>query len=203
VTDALRSIALPPEWADWMLNEAHALATTDAQAVRERTEAIQGNLNAVTERLDRLMTAYIEKVLSLQEYREAKNRLVEEKRQLDELITAMERDSSAAFEPFIEFLTATKQAGILAETGNDEQKRDFLKNVPSNLTISNRRLSVEPRDAWQLVVDQGRLAQSNTAPSCDGAVSVGKPDQNLQMRSVWDSLRKFFKDKMTPNNLVF
>jgi hypothetical protein len=63
----------------------------------------------------------------------------------------------------------------------------FLKTVASNLTISDRHLSAEPRDASQLVVDQGRLAQSNTAPSRDDAVLVGETDPDLQMRRGRDS----------------
>jgi hypothetical protein len=174
-----------------MLKEADALVATGAHAAHERTQVIRANLNAVAGRLDRLMTAYTEGVLSLQEYREAKNKLVEEKRQWDEKLIAMERDHSSALEPLINFVKAVKQAGILAETGTDEQKRDFLKKVPSNLTISNRHLSVKPREAWQLVVDQGRIAQSNTAPETSGAVLIGKPDQNHNMRREGDSNSRY------------
>jgi site-specific DNA recombinase len=172
VTRTLRWAALPAEWVDWMLNEARTEAAADAHAVQERTEAIEANLNAVALRLDRLMTAYTEGVMNLAEYRDAKNKLVDERRQLTEAANELEKDHATAFEPLFEFLNAVKQAGILAETGKEDEKRDFLKTVASNLTISDRHLSAEPRDAWQLVVDQGRLAQSNTAPEISGAVLV-------------------------------
>ncbi len=41
------------------------------------------------EKLDRLMHAYLDKVLSLDEYRQAKNKLIDEKQEFKEQLTPM------------------------------------------------------------------------------------------------------------------
>jgi hypothetical protein len=78
------------------------------------------------------------------------------------------------FEPAISFLKATKQAGFLIESGTEEERRDFLTKVGSNLTISEKHLSVTPREPWQLVVDKGPFAQHDAASKIFDAASFGK-----------------------------
>jgi site-specific DNA recombinase len=187
ITDAVRSFALPTEWTDWMLGQAHALEAAEADEAKGQIETLRDRLQAAGEQLDRLMTAYTHGVLSLSEYRDAKNKLVAERRQAEEQLIAIERNRSSAFEPLKTFLNATKQAGMLADTGTNEQKRDFLKNATSNLTISDRHLSVVPREAWELVVNQGRLAQHNAAPFFRDAAFAGETDHNFQQRRGRDS----------------
>ena len=109
-----------------MLHEADALETTEVDAAKEKMQAIRDSIRSVADQLNRLMDAYVQGVLNLAEYREAKNKLMDEKRQLEEQLTAIERDRSSTFEPLKEFLNAAKYAGILAENGSDEEKRDFL-----------------------------------------------------------------------------
>ena len=64
----------------------------------------------------------------------------------------------------------------------------------SNFRLVNRELVSEPRDAWQLVVDQGSFAQSNIAPSHDGAMFAGETHHFTIERKLLDKLRTFFKD---------
>jgi DNA invertase Pin-like site-specific DNA recombinase len=197
VADTVRSLALPPTWIDFMLHEADALETAEVDTAKERTQHIRDGIRLVADQLDRLMSAYVQGVLNLAEYRQAKNKLMDDKRQWEEQLIAIEKDRSSTFEPIKEFLNAAKQAGILAERGSDEEKRDFLTKAASNLTISDRHLSVVPRQAWQLVVNQGHVAQPNAATEISAAAFFGKPDHDVQMRSVWNRLRAFFTDNPT------
>jgi hypothetical protein len=89
----------------------------------------------------------------MSEYQASKNQLVQERHKLRDEINKLEACRSGWFEPAIRFVKASKQAGFLAEKGSEEEKRDLLKKIGSNLTISDRHLSVVPRGAWQLVVD--------------------------------------------------
>jgi hypothetical protein len=131
--------------------------------------------------------AYLDEVLSLDEYRRDKNELVKDRRGLEDQVVALEKNRTSWLEPAICFVVAAKQAGILAETGTDEQKRDFLKTVGSNLTISNRHLEVIPRGAWKLVVDQGSFAHVNTALVPSAANSRGELHHIFHKRRRRDS----------------
>jgi hypothetical protein len=56
-----------------------------------------------------------------------------------------------------------------------------------NLTISDRHLSVVPRDAWQLVVDQGSFAQQNVAAGISAATFLGETHHDAEKRRERDS----------------
>ena len=114
------------------------------------------------------MQAYLDKVLSLDEYRQAKGELIERKQELKEKLTAAEANRGNWFEPATLLVKASKQALSLTENGSEEQRRDFLRKIGSNLTISDRHLSVLPRQPWQLVVDKGPFAQHNAVPGRHG-----------------------------------
>ncbi len=120
------------------------------------------------------MHAYLDKTLSLDEYRIAKGKLIENKKQKQEQLAELERHRIGWFEPAIGFVKAAKHAGILASSDDDAEKLTFAKKTGSNFRLVNRELVSKPRGAWQLVVDQGSFAQSNIAPSCDGAMFAGE-----------------------------
>jgi hypothetical protein len=107
---------------------------------------------------------------------------------------AIAKNQASAFEPLKQFILAAKQAGILAETGTTEQKRDVFRNIASNPNVFNRTVRFHPRGAWQLVIRQGSFAHPVTAASHDAAAICGETRDVDLKRSQWDSLRTFFKD---------
>ena len=67
----------------------------------------------------------------------------------------------------------------------------------TNFRLVNRELVSLPRDAWQLVVNQGSFAQSNIAPAIAGAIFTGETHHDSRMRSLLDNIRTFFKNNPT------
>ena len=187
VTAALGHVVLPPTWADGLLAEAEKEAREEAKAAENVIRNFKANIQGLTDRLDRLMTAYAEGVLNLTEYREAKNKLVAEKHGFEEQMTAIGRNRSLAFEPIKAFLNTVKQAEILTAEGTDEQKRDFFKKVASNPNVFNRELRWEPRGAWKLVAGQGSFAQHIAAPVKAGAAILGETHLSCSKRRERDS----------------
>jgi site-specific DNA recombinase len=179
ISSYLRLVGLPAERADGMIQQLEEEQRMDTASRQECLKSMRRQMKDADERLDRLMHAYLDKVLSLEEYRQAKNALIEEKQVLKEKLAQTEQHHGNWFEPAILFLNATKQAVFLTDNGTDQQRRDFLKKVGSNLTISNRHLSVEPRKPWQLVVDQGPFAQHNAAPALASAALFGPKSLHL------------------------
>ena len=144
-------------------------------------DALRARASSITQKLERLMEAYLDRTISLDEYRVAKAKLVEEKQEAKDELSVLEQNDGNWFEPAIRFVKAAKITGFVAETATEEEKLDFLKNVGSNLTISDRNLSVTPRGAWKLVVDQGHVAPHNAALAANAAACVGKPDHVLYL----------------------
>jgi len=179
IADYIATVAVQADNADGMIAALEAEQAADTDSRQDTIRALRASLKATDEKLDRLMHAYLDKAISLEEYREAKKQLVEEKQEQKDRLSKLESRNGSWFEPAIRFVNAAKQAAFLTERGTEEENRDFLKKVGSNLTISNRHLSVTPRGAWKLVVDQGHFAQHNAAPELSAAASVGETDPVL------------------------
>jgi hypothetical protein len=138
-----------------------------AEATAQRAADISDAMIRVDQKVGRLTDAYLDQSLSLQEFRDAKNRLVEEKQTLKDKQAALQQHASNRFEPAIRFINAAKTARIVASNEDRLSQRDFLQKVRSNLTIENRTLRFTPRGAWQLVADHGLFGQQVTgAPVC-------------------------------------
>jgi len=181
ITDTLARAAIPDAWADWMIAEVEKEKANDVLAAAEAEAAIKKDIDGIDQKLDRLMVGYLNNLFGGDEYRERKNKLIAEKQGLSEKLTIVAKNRQSRFEPVRQFVLELKHAGIVASQGSAQEKRDFLKKVGSNLEIVNRTLRLVPRHAWKLVVDSGRFAQPNPAPSHDGAASVGETDHNYNV----------------------
>jgi hypothetical protein len=92
------------------------------------------------------MNAYLENVLSLEEYRDMKNKLVNEKQLLKEKLSAFEQKANNRFELTEKFLKYNME---LANEGINEEKLHLFKKVGSNFQIKDRTVLFEPRGAWK------------------------------------------------------
>lgn len=177
----LRCLSLPLCDADEMIARFEAERDQDTESRRGAINDAKAEIKETDGKLGLLMQAYLDKILSLDEYRQAKNDLIERKQELKEKLDMLEANRGNWFEPAIRFVKATKQALFLTENGSGEKQRDFLRKVGSNLTISNRHLSVVPRKPWQLVVDKGPFAQHNAASVFSDAAFIGEKSLHLQL----------------------
>jgi site-specific DNA recombinase len=182
VMTALIKLALTPEWADWMIAELENDKAQAQQTHDEQLKAFQDDLQRLDAKLDRLLTAYVEGDVAADEYRKAKGKLISEKQDLTGRLTALEQNRVKRFEPAIRFVNEAKQAGILASGTDAIANRDFLRKNGSNLTLFNRELKWEPREAWQLIAGYGPFAQHDTSAPASGARVVGEIDQICKKR---------------------
>ena len=182
IDEAIAAYSLPDTVADWMLVEIDAERATDSTEHQESLKTTRGKIAGVTAKLDRLMAAYLDQTLSLDEYKVAKSKLIEEKKLLEEEAIAVERNRLSWFEPAKRFILAAKNSTLLLSEGNPTQKLNFIRKAGSNLILGNKRVGWEPRGAWKLVVNAGRLAPNTNAASCDAALVSGEPDQHRLKR---------------------
>ena len=96
------------------------------------------------------MNAYLESALSLEEYREAKSSLVNQKQLLKEKLSAFEQKANNRFELTEKFLKYNIE---LANEETNEAKLHLFKKVGSNFIIEARTVLFEPRGAWKTLLD--------------------------------------------------
>ena len=108
IKNEIQKVSLPDDCVDWMLAELEKEQKEKAQSSRFFAQKIENEIRAIDEKLKKLMNAYLENALSLEEYREAKNKLVNQKQLLKDKLTAFEQKSANRFEPAINFINSLK-----------------------------------------------------------------------------------------------
>ena len=182
IAAALRAVALPADWTDWMLEQLQTDERAESSASSARADAIEQRLRLIDEKVTRLTDAYLEHALSLEEYRGAKNKLMEEKQVLKDRRVAFDQINAKRFEPVKRFLNALKTTGIVASGEDRALQCQTLTKVGSNLKIEDRLLRITLRGAWQLVADHGPFAQNERGAPMTGAPSVVDMDHLPKMR---------------------
>ena len=150
INEAIQKVSLPDDWTDKMLNELEDEKKEKAQSSRFFAQKTENEIKIIDEKLEKLMNAYLESALNLVEYREAKNKLVNQKQLLKDKLTAFEKKSANRFELAIAFLKEANQAEKYAQQENPEWIRDFLKKIGSNFRIADRTLACDFKNAFKI-----------------------------------------------------
>jgi site-specific DNA recombinase len=175
IANALSSASLPDDLADRLIRKLDAERRQGNDLMQDAKHRTEKEIEKINLKLDRLTAAYLDAgAFSAAEFRKRKAEALNAKRKLEDNIIAFDREDVLRFEPIKRFVTGSKQVKYVVKDGDPKEMRAKLENVGSNLTIRDRRLNWEPRDAWKLVVDQGSFAHVNAAPFSSAAAFVVK-----------------------------
>ena len=148
----IKKVSLPDDWASWMLEENRKDMLSEAQSSTLFADNTKADISLLDSKIDKLMNAYLESALSLEEYRDAKNALVASKQLLKEKLSAFEQKANNRFELTEKFLKYNIE---LANEGTNEEKLHLFKKVGSNFLIMDRTVLFEPRGAWKNLLNSG------------------------------------------------
>ena len=180
INEAIQKVSLPDDWADKMLYELENEKNEKAQSSRFFAQKTESEIKVIDEKLEKLMNAYLENALNLAEYREAKNKLVNQKQLLKDKLTAFEQKSNNRFELAAKFINSIKQAEIIALQENPEQGRDFLKKIGSNFRLSGQKLFLDFKNPFKILAEaEPRLWR--------GEAVIAQNPNSENWRRRWDS----------------
>src|SRR3989304_3221884 len=186
INEAIQKVSLPDDWADKMLNELESEKNEKVQSSRFFAQKTENEIKVIDEKLEKLMNAYLENALNLAEYREVKNKLVNQKQLLKDKLNAFGQKSNNRFELAAKFINSVKQAEIIALQENPVLGRDFLKKIGSNFRIAERTLSLDFKNAWKIAAKYNAERRSCEATSSQIA-------EFTNWRSFLDEIRTFFQ----------
>ena len=148
----IKKVSLPDDWAKWMLAENEKDKLVEAQSSTLFADSTKADISLLDSKIEKLMNAYLENALSLEEYRDAKSALVNQKQLLKEKLSAFEQKANNRFELTEKFLKYNIE---LANEGINEEKLHLFKKVGSNFIIEARTVLFEPRGAWRILAESG------------------------------------------------
>ena len=198
----LKKYSLSDAVADWLTAETEKDRSKNDSLISDQSKKVTDDISMIDVKLDKLMTAYLENVLTLPEYQNAKNKLVTEKHTLNDKLASLARVSTIRFEPVINFFNDCKQAAILAKSDDPAKIRDFFQKVGSNPLVRDRTLIFSPRAPFALIRKIPKKSSNEAGGAeggfhggipprppfvvCDGAISPTKTDFTF-LRRRWDS----------------
>ena len=155
ITESIKKISLPHDWANWMIEENRKDQSSEIQSNEIFSQKTKDEISLLDSKIEKLMSTYLENALSLEEYRESKNKLVSLKQLLKDKLSAFEKKSHNRFELTEKFLKTNITNMELANEGIPEKILREFKKVGSNFEIKDRTLLFEPRGAWKTLLDSG------------------------------------------------
>jgi len=174
IQEELKKVSLSDAVADWLIAETEKDKFENDRLITDQSKKVTDNITVIDSKLEKLMTAYLENVLTLSEYQDAKNKLVTEKHTLTDKLGSLARVSTIRFEPVINFLNDCKQAAILAESSDATKIRSFFQKVGSNPLVRDRALVFSPRTPFAFVTKIPKNANKNAGDTA-GEVRGGMP----------------------------
>ncbi len=155
ITEEIKKVSLPLDWANWMIVENEKDRQSENQPSEIFSQKTKNEISLLDSKVEKLMNLYLENVLSLEEYRDSKNKLVNQKQLLKEKLSAFEKKSNNRFELTENFLKANIHMVELANEKTNEEILHLFKKVGSNFQIKDRTVLFEPRSAWRTLSDSG------------------------------------------------
>ncbi len=187
--DFIRSVSLPDDGAAWITAELERERDESHGEEHSRISALNAQIQVLDEKIARLTTAFLEQALTLPEYRDLKNSLIEDKQRIKDRLASGEALESW-FEPALRFVEASKQAIRKAESHDLEEIRNFIQETGSNLHLTDKKLSLTPRDEWQTVATHRSFFTTPVFGTFRGAelVAATRENDNFdEWRRGWDS----------------
>jgi hypothetical protein len=164
IKEEIKKVSLPDNIADWLIAKVENDKTEDTDSSKDQIQKVNNEIMAVDAKLDKLMTAYLENALTLEEYQATKNKLITEKQVLKEKLASFARVSSNRFEPVINFLKDCKEASILAQSNDPAKIREFFQKVGSNPLVRDRALVFSARAPFAFVPEIPKTANMICTP---------------------------------------
>ena len=150
IQEEIKKVSLSSAWVDVCVQELEKERTQEKQTESSFALKLRNELVEIEQKLDNLLDLQLNGALSQSEYVTKKTKLLKQKIDISENLTASKQKSDNRFEPLIRFLKATNQAENIALQENPERIRDFLKKIGSNFRIADRTLVLDFKNAFKI-----------------------------------------------------
>ena len=141
IDDIFQKVSLSDDWASKIINELKKDKEKDAQSSLTHLQNLKTKLGSIDAKISKLIDLYLEGSLTQEEYRLKKEKLVNDKKELQECIRDFADEGNNRFEQAKSFVTSLTEARYSLDEGNLESKKEFLKKIGSNFILKERRLN--------------------------------------------------------------
>ena len=154
VKSFLQKISLSSQDTEKVLRELDK----DEQKAKESSLAVLQNLKSeiadIGVKLDKLLSAYLDEIVSAEEYATQKQKMLAHKVELQEEIREIEDKGVSWLEPARAWVKSLNQAEKLLESGDKSEMTTFLKQIGSNHILINKSFSFSPKKPYEILAER-------------------------------------------------
>ncbi len=181
---ALKSISVPPEEIEVMERK---LKEWEQESISSRVDGAQhlkANIKVSQEKLNRLVSLYLDGDIEREIYLEKKDLLLRQKAKIEERMKDSGKPGQSWLEPSRKFVSSLKDGGKLANEKSYTLWRNFFRSIGSNPILKDKLLSLNWSEPWTLTAKT--LAEINLGGPIDSSrksANVGKVSSGAQERT--------------------
>jgi DNA invertase Pin-like site-specific DNA recombinase len=149
--EEIKSVALCSAWASEILAHLEKEKSASAQAGGAVIKDLQAGLEPIAKKLDSLLDLALNGQLTHEEYAIKKAELIGKKKAIQEKLEVCRKKDYDRFTPVIDFFAEASHVGELAEAGNPEEIRDFVKKTGSHFRLRDKKIAVEYKNHWRIL----------------------------------------------------
>ena len=142
---------MPEEWAVELSRMTDKDEQEAVQSSSVLIQEIKTEIQAISQKLQRLLDAYLDQDIEREAYRQEKATLLSRKKSLEEKMTQVAQGSIAWLEPLRDWIKDAQNMGEIALTPSLSAKKSFAKKIFGlNLLLQNQKIqftAIKPYDA--------------------------------------------------------
>lgn len=139
---------------------------SDEQKAKESNYNILQNLKNdkanIETKLDKLLSAYLDEIVSAEEYAVQKEKLLTRKVELTEEIKGIENGSMSWLEPARVWVKSLNYAEKLRKRDNKKEMATFLKQIGSNHILIDKMYQFTPKNPYKLLIERRGTRREST-----------------------------------------
>jgi len=143
IKETCQKVSLSDVWRDRFLGKLKEWENENRQTSDLFAQNLKTELSAIKTKIDRLMDGYLEGSFELAEFQEKKNKLMAEKKDIEEKLSDFERKGNHWLELTKNWVLEANQAKNLALEDNFPEMKNFIKKIGSNRKIKDQKLEIE------------------------------------------------------------
>jgi len=188
ISALLSQVEIDGDFKDWAIRQLNEIHKKEINSVQSSIATTQKNYDLVLRKLDNLTQLKISpnnsdsSLLSDNEYKEQKNKLIKEK----EIFEGAMRSNGNNFNQVLEMSEKAFDFALHAhywfENGDLDAKRNILSSLGSNLIIKDQKLSIDLQKPFFLIKNYNLTTKSN-----NGRLEPLKTRINKRKTSVFDA----------------
>lgn len=152
--DVLKSIEFSDQELNYFEEQIIRYQKDEPKRIEEIKRELSMKAELITSRLGRLADAYMDGVFDGETYAVKKETLMRERIEIGQRLATLDDDIEVSSSRLREFLELSKSAYLSYKSANDEEKRDLVETITSNIIAKDKKLIIKLKSPFDRVYER-------------------------------------------------